>query len=194
MNSGLLRGTDPSPRGHTAGNQFFGLNGRTVASGGDVPHRVTKEGLIWFPVPNFAVINLSSIGADIMPDAGETSDISRLQAQPGPGVSNCIPGDGSLVGVSLQLHTHNSTVAAGTCGFIYDWDSPNPLVGNSGAVYIAETMRKHSGAVAAHYASIAIPFVRTGGLNNAQLRYAFDWGSGTSIMGAYCTGYWVKDR
>lgn len=188
MNKGLRSGIDKSGRGHQGGKGYALANPTVMGVGGQLTKRPTREELVFVPCAIYGFIGTTlpyTVSGNVTP----TNTSAPFLANAPSGPYTPLPTDGSVVGVAINVTARNSAVAAATALFFHDFDGAN--TGNAAFVEGAR-LYFGMGTAADFYASVYIPFIRTGGVNNLQFKYAFDHISGTATVYNYIVGYWKR--
>jgi hypothetical protein len=186
-NKGIFRGWDGSTLDRRSGNpQTHGFTHGTTK-------RWTKEPLIYVPIDRTTGATMPLIGASIPATWTADQVVTATNDMSGKGGSvqgplrNHIPVDGSVVAFSLDFSFEQNGITNAAI-FFYDYDSQVAVLGGSPV----EGIRVYGSKVSGQPGTMSAPFVRTGGKNNAQIKYAVDWTAGTATAYVYVSGYWVK--
>lgn len=181
MNRGIFKGWDNSGRS-TGGNPFSGFG----KQGSLTSKRPTRDALVYYPIANPVLVGTSNPKAFTADQTVALTNDMSGKGGVGPG-DNQFPIDGSAVAMSITIAFSETSTGTPSI-FIYNFDGANVDIGATHS----ESWRVYTGKVASHGASLNIPLVYTGGLNNAQVKYSVDWAAGTANAYMYCTGYWVR--
>jgi hypothetical protein len=189
-NKGIFRGWDGSHLNRGSGNNNAAWGGHGLRT----TRRYTNEPLIYVPIDRTTGATMPLIGASIPTTWTADQQPTATNDMSGKGGSvvgpnrQFIPSDGSVVAFSIDFSYEANAVVTSAI-FFYDYDAP---VINALGTIVEGAARVYGSKVSGQPGTMSFPFVRTGGKNNAQVKYAVDWVSGTSTAYVYVTGYWVR--